>query len=170
MIRRLVLLQCLAAMVFTGFAQVRNANTGTNSEEIKSEVLHVEDELDHALLTGDSQVLDRILADTFLYVGTDGEVNTKGQRLTQINTGLIKYDFIKNDDVSLAVHGDTVVLSGRSTTTLLLRDKGSWGKGGALHSISPGRLSGNALFSHVYVKVRGRWQLVLDHVAYITEK
>jgi hypothetical protein len=171
MIREFVLLPLLAIIVVTGSAQVQtSAGAATDPEGVKKEVLKVENDLDQALLASDSHALDRIWADNFLYLGTSGEVKAKGERLAEIQSGTIKYDFIKNDDVRLSAHGDTVVLSGRSTTTLLLRDKSSWGAGGTSHFISPGRLSGNALFSHVYVKLHGRWQLVLEHMTYITEK
>jgi hypothetical protein len=69
----------------------------------------------------------------------------------------------------VVAYEDAVVVTGRFTSTVLIRDKRSWGPGGIPHLENPGRLSGNALFTHVYVRLGGRWQIILEHVTYITE-
>jgi hypothetical protein len=140
-----------------------------DAESAKKDVLAADAVFDKALLAGDTRALSGLWADDFLYAGTNGEILTKLQRLAQLRSGAVKYDALKEDDVRAVVYGDTVILSGRSTSTVLIGDKGSWGPGGISHKLSPGRLSGNALFTRVYVKLHGRWQIILEHETYITD-
>ena len=110
----------------------------------------VQEELHQAALTNDEDALDRIIADQ--QVTNDerfgrGEILTKAQVLADLRNGRQHVDKHKHDHVRLvAFGGNTVVLTGRSTSTL--------------HH--DGKLSnGPRLLTEVWVKMDGRWQRVV---------
>jgi ketosteroid isomerase-like protein len=72
-----------------------------------------------------------------------------------MKSGVQKSESITNDDVKVRVHGDTTVVTGRTT------QKGEY-KGQP--SISP------VLFTRVYARRGGQWQLVANHVSSIPQK
>lgn len=167
--RRILLLPfLLIALGWPAKAQ-DGAGRTAEAEAAKTAILKMESQFKEALLASDTRVLTGLWSDDFFYVGTNGELLTKAQRLTQLRSGTVRYDAIQQDDSHLIVYGDTVVVSGRNTSTLLVAENGPWGPPGVPHLHSPGRLSGNALFTHVYVRLHGRWQMTLEHVTYITE-
>jgi hypothetical protein len=147
----------------------RSAGKTLDPELTKNEVLKLEDQLDQAFLTADTRVLTGLWADDFVYVGTNAEILTKAQRLAQLQSKTVMYGALTRDDVRVVTYEDTVVVTGRCTSTILMRDNGSWGPLGISHLESPGRISGIALFTHVYVRLHGRWQIILEHLTYITE-
>jgi hypothetical protein len=167
--RRAVLVLWLATSFLSAASAQNKVNKTQNLEAAKKDVLNSESLFGQALLASDTQALSGLWAVDFLYAGTNGEILDKAERLAQLKSGAVKYDALKRDDVRLVAYEDTVVVSGRYTSTLLIRDSGSWGPGGISHLESPGRLSGIALFTHVYARLAGRWQVILEHVTYIIE-
>ena len=139
------------------------------TESVKKEITRIERQYQDALLANDLKNLTALMADDFLYVGTNAEILSKAQRIAQLRSKAVAYEALQQDDLRVVVYGDTVIVSGRNTSTLQIGGKGSWGPGGASHLINPGRLSGNALFTHAYVRLQGRWQMILEHMTYITE-
>lgn len=168
-ILRILVLHTLAVGLVTSVRGQATTQSGQEAESTRKEVLKIEEKFAEALLASDTRALAGLAADDFIYVGTNAEILTKTQRLTQLQSRLVRYEALQQDDLHVVVYGDTVVVSGRSTSTLQIGGKGSWGPGGASHLTSPGRLSGNALFTHAYAKLNGRWQMILEHVTYITE-
>lgn len=166
--RILLVLLITVAFVRSAGAQA-SVDKIADPETAKKEVLKLDGQFEKGLLAVDTHVLAILWADDFLYCGTGGEILTKIQRLAQLQSGAVKYDALKQDNLQVVIYGDTVVVSGRNTSTVLVGDKGSWGPGGISHKYSPGRRSGNALFTRVYVKLRGQWRIVLEHETYITD-
>jgi hypothetical protein len=167
--RRIVLVLWLATSFLSSAGAQNKTDKTPDQEAAKKAVLKSETLFDQAMLANDTQTLSGVWADDFLHAGTGGEILNKAERLAQLKSGAVKYDALQRDDVRVAAYEDTVVVSGRYTSTLLIRDSGSWGPGGISHLESPGRLSGIALFTHVYARLNGRWQMILEHVTYITE-
>jgi hypothetical protein len=162
----------LSVLLFSALLAIDTQGTAgktLDAEAAKNEVLKLEDELDQAFLTADTRVLAGLWSDDFLYVGTNAEILTKPQRLAQLQSKAVMYGALTRDDVRVVTYEDTVVVTGRCTSTILMRDNGSWGPLGISHLESPGRISGIALFTHVYVRLHGRWQIILEHMTYITE-
>src|ERR1700680_766288 len=75
-----LLLTVLLAGSLIGMMEAQEL-TGDKAEQIKRDVLKVEEERAQALEKGDLAVLNRILADDYEYVNVLGELNTKAQRL-----------------------------------------------------------------------------------------
>jgi len=155
MMRR-ILLAPLLAVSLVGFAKAQGT-TGNeaDTEEIKKEVLKAEDEQNQALQRGDTDVLGHIYADDLAYTNADGKILTKAQHLAEFRSGIRKFDSIRRDDINLHVYGNTVVLTGRSTSTLQYKGKVTKG---------PRR------FTDVYIKRDGRWLLVAHQVTDVAKE
>jgi ketosteroid isomerase-like protein len=150
MMRRTLLLSLLpVAILGMVMEQGASQNKTDAAEQTKREVLRVEDQRNHAMLKADTTALDRIYADEIAWTMSTGELLTKAQILANIRSGKQKLDsIIVSDDIRLHVYGNTVVMTGRTPTTL--RYKGS--------SIDYPRR-----YTNVYVKQAGQWQLVVHH-------
>ena len=116
-----------------------------DAEATKSEILHVEEVQDQAIMNGDTATLDRIYAEDFAYMNQFGDLIPRAQVLAGFQSRKAKMSSMKHDDIRIRVYGDTVVLTGRSAGTFHYNGKVSEG---------PRR------FTNVYVKLDGRWQLV----------
>jgi len=129
--------------------------TGDKAEQVKKDVLKIEEERAQALEKGDLAVLDRILADDYVYVNVLGELNTKAQRLTNTQSGISKHESLKEDDFRVHVYGDTVVMTGRASGLVHYR----------------GKVNNKARrFTNVYMKQGGQWRLVAHQATTIAEQ
>ncbi len=108
-------------------------------------LMQIEQELLDALLKGDTSAGERYLADTFTFTAPDGAVQDKARFIADVKSGDLKIESSTNEDMKVQVHGDTAVVTYRST------DKGNY-KGNDL--------SGQYRWTDVFVKRNGRWQIV----------
>jgi ketosteroid isomerase-like protein len=150
----LLLLVTNILVLQTTAQSVTGESGSTLAEANKNQVLEVEAEVDKALLAGDTNVLGRIYADDLSYTNQIGEILTKGQVLAGLQTGTIKLPTLGRQDIRLHAFGNTVILTGISTSTL--RYKG-------VVSDRPRR------FANVYVKQNGQWKLVAHTVTEIAK-
>jgi len=160
MIKRTVLAFLMTTMCFavpvTAQQKVRPISlseiTGTAPEETKKEILKIEEEHSLAVWNHDTATLNRLLADNWAYTNERGEVLSKEQWINNIKNQKFGMDTIIHDDIRMDQFGDTVVLMGRSTSTLHYNDKVSHG---------PRR------FELVFAKMNGNWKLVGHFVALV---
>ncbi len=126
-----------------------------STENVEQAVTKLENERVQALLRNDMAFIERVYADDYVVTGANGVVRTSAQVVADMKSGVQKIESITNDDVKVRVHGDTAVVTGRTT------QKGEY-KGQP--SISP------VLFTRVYVRRGGQWQLVANHSSSIPQK
>jgi ketosteroid isomerase-like protein len=145
---RRILVLPLALAVLVGFVrgQDSNRNEVNVMEEVKKEVLKVDNEKAQAALRVDRKVLGRIYADDVSWTNIRGQVLTKAQVLADLRSGNIKIDSVRHEDVRLRVYGNAVVLTGYSTGKSEYKGKA---------------FSNPRRYTNVYVKQDGRWQLVV---------
>jgi len=153
-----ILLMSVFAIALVSLAKAQGTvdkKVEAGDEEKRSAVLKVEDEVNQALLHGDAAALSRIYADDLAYTNERGEILDKSQVLAGLQTGNIKLPTMDHDDIRLHVYGNTVVLTGRSNSTLQYK----------------GRISkGPRRFTNVYVKLDGQWRLVCHQVTNAAEQ
>ena len=118
-------------------------------------MLKLSKEYDEATTRGDSSVLERILADEYLYISSNGGVFNKADAVKFSKSGEVKIESGRSDDVQVRGFGDTIVVTGRWTS------KGT-NKGKSFSDVDR--------YTSVYVKRNGRWQIVSDHVSSIPQK
>ena len=112
-------------------------------EDLKDEVLKIEEDRNQALQKGDADALDHIYSDDLVYTNARGYVLTKAQHLADVRTRNLRMASFNHSDVEVRVHGNTGIVTGTSTS--LVEYKG-------VASSSPRR------YVNVYVKENGLWR------------
>jgi uncharacterized protein (TIGR02246 family) len=136
--------------------QEPSANGADAVEQAKREVLALENEQVQDVFKGDAEALDRVYADDIAYTYANGELVSKSQALANIRSGKNKLFVPNHDDIRVQVYGDTVVLTGRTQSTLRCCDEKATS------------LKVHSRFTKVYVKLDGRWQMVVHQTTPIT--
>ena len=126
--------------------------TGSAPEETKKEILQIEEEHSKAVFDKDADTLNKLLADNWAYTNERGEVLSKEQWINNIKTRKFGMNNIIHDDIRMDQFGDTVVVMGRSTSSLHYQGKESRG---------PRR------FELVFAKLDGKWKLVGHFVSLV---
>jgi hypothetical protein len=128
---------------------------GHNPNPVEKALLKIEAELIGALVRNDVAVFERHLADTYAYVGPDGNVQDRAKWIADMKSGALKMASSANDEFKVQVHGKAAVVTYRST------DKGTYN----------GRdISGQYRWTDVFVKKGTRWLIVASQGTPIAKK
>jgi len=145
--KRILMAALLVAAISLVFGQPTpaSANQKGNDEQAVRQTLN---ELIAALGNSDTAALDRIYADGYTFVSDNGAMMTKAERIAAFKSGELKYESISYDVASIRLFGDTVV------AVMHIESK-----------FAPGvKFSGGKfLTTGTFVKIKGRWQLVVAH-------
>ena len=87
---------------------------GTDADDL----LAAEDERYDAMVAGDLETLDRLLADEVSYAHSSGVRDTKGQYFAKVRSGYYDYHSIDHPVERVEVLGDTAIVVGRMTADL----------------------------------------------------
>ena len=156
MTRRILLLPLLAAACVSfvkgqGTTKVEEDPVG---EAAIQEVRNVLTGYDQATKTGNADARAPLFDDNMLCVSERfgrGETLNKAQVMDLYRSGKLKNISYAHDNIRMqAFGGNTVVMTGRSTT--ILRYKGKLSKG-------------PRLFTFVLVKLDGQWQIAAQHIS-----
>ena len=160
MTRRILLLPLLG-IALVGFVQSQSTpKTGEDpaGEAAKQEILAVLKDYDQATKTGNADASAPLYNDDMLLLSERfgrGEVLTKAQVMDLHRSGRLKnISYVHNNIRLRAFGGNTVVMTGHSDT--ILEYKGKLSKG-------------PRLFTFVFVKLDGKWQIVSQHISDIPE-
>ena len=118
------------------------AGMAGNAEQ---ELTQLTDQYIAALKSKDTAALERIWADELTFITLRGDVQTKAQRLADIQSGANRFDSLETSDRKVRVYGDTAVMT--SLTTLKGQYKGQ-------------EASGQFRVTNVFVRRGGGWQIV----------
>lgn len=154
---RMLLGLTLLAISWGNFASLDVAaaqGAGAPTTQVEKEVLSVNESVDLAIRTKNTDALGKILSDTFDYTNQTGELLGKAQMLANIQSGKLTTVAQRHSGLRLRTYGDTVVMTGISTTSLVYNGKPS---------------NGPRRFTRVYVKKDGHWQLVAQHVTLVAK-
>src|SRR5262249_9330211 len=88
---------------------------GLQTAGAEAELKRLEREWFDAVVKGDAETLDRILADDFSALNDDGSFVNKAKMTEMLRAGLVKLDEIKSDEFGLRSYGNTAVVTGRAT-------------------------------------------------------
>ena len=114
-------------------------------DSVEQAVMQMEEDLRVAVTKGDMKTYGRIVGDDYVYTNQDALVRTKAQVMSDYDSGNLKYESLKFDEIKVHAYGDTAVVTGRSTTTG--KDNGK-------------EFAGQFRYTRVYVKRQGSWQIV----------
>jgi uncharacterized protein (TIGR02246 family) len=124
----------------------RKANYSSQKDDsVEKAVMQMEEELRAAISKGDAKAYARIVGDDYVFTNADALMRTKAQMVSAYESGSIKYESVKFDEIKVHPYGDTVVVTGRSTVKGMDNGKD---------------ISGQSRYTRVYVKRQGKWQLV----------
>jgi hypothetical protein len=113
---------------------------------MEQEVLEVENERIQALLQKDFTTLERIMAEEYLHVESNGTIRTKAQFLAALKAGEFAFDSFDIEENSIRTYGGTAIVIGRYSNRIRTGGKTLPTK--------------RARHLRVYVKRAGYWQLV----------
>jgi ketosteroid isomerase-like protein len=99
---------------------------------------------DASLIKKDRATMERLYADDYMYIHSNGTVANKTQDIAESMSPAQAWTARKSDDLKVRIYGDVAVITGLSTLT------GS----------AKGYDSGARRFTEVWVRRNGGWQLV----------
>ncbi|MGH9321036.1 MAG: nuclear transport factor 2 family protein [Vicinamibacteria bacterium] len=121
---------------------------GAASEEATKELLAIEHGLANAWVSKDRVFIAGVLADEWAVVDAAGDVRTKQEVLKEFDSGDLRLDAAKVENVEVRQFGDVAVVRGRSNST------------GAYKGVS---MTVALRFTDVFVKKDGRWLCIASH-------
>ena len=105
------------------------------------EIIALENRRIEAMIKGDIQALEEILADDLIYTHTTARLDTKTSFIEAISSGRSNYRSVEREDVKVRQFGDTAVVTGHA-------------------KFHVGDNKFEARFLDVYAKRDGVWQMV----------
>ncbi|HKP73443.1 MAG TPA: nuclear transport factor 2 family protein [Pyrinomonadaceae bacterium] len=144
--RKILILAALLVLASPAFTRGQTAaNKPTAGGKSEREILKFIDDWIDALKRNDGAALERMVADDFHIVLSDGQTRDKEQELAPSKSGEIKFDHLSAEDVKIFVSGDTAIATGV----------------GIFRGTSKGRaFDGRERFFDVYQKRNGRWLIL----------
>ena len=102
-------------------------------------------DLNAAIVKADTAFLDRVLAQDYVHYRPRGTIENRAQYLEDRKDGGVKFESLVADDVKVRFYGDTAIVTYRST---------------AKGKDQQGTIDEQRLWTRVFVRRDGRWQLV----------
>lgn len=157
MLQRSFLLTALVATWagFTGSPAATAADTPESVAQTKAEILKVNAELDRAVEMNDADALGAVLSDRLQYTNQLGETVNKAGWQDHVRRNQVKMLTIRHRVDGMEVFGNTVVVRGTSTSTVLFHGKKS---------------EGPRSFMRVFLKQDGKWLLIAQHVSLVQKQ
>ncbi len=127
--------------------QVPAMNESTKAQqgtiEVEQHLRQLNDEWVKAVVRGDGETLNRVMADDFIFT-YPLEGDDKAQFIADVTSGDLKIEHITREQLSVRVFGSTAVLAARDSATWLYHGR---------------ELSGQYRVILIYSKRDDRWQL-----------
>lgn len=127
------------------------SQTGGDEQGLRQTI----DELSAALGKNDVAALDRIYADDYTFVGDNGMMMTKAERIGAFKSGDLKYESVSFDTTKIQMFGDTAIALIRITSKFAPNSKFK---------------SGKFFTTGTFAKIKGRWQLIAAHNTRLDEQ
>jgi hypothetical protein len=148
--RRRMLALPVLLVALTSSASAQEKTRSEAEEAVKKEVLKVDDQFHEARAAKDRAKIERILADELTWTARGDRLN-KTQVIADIFSNNLHFISFAHDNVTARTFGNnTVIVTGHSTSVLEYKGK---------------RFDAPRLFTDVWFKMDGRWQLVGHHVS-----
>ena len=120
----------------------------------EQELITLANRFSDAQVKKDRQAMERLLSDDYLFIHSNGLVWNKTQEIAEIMSSGINWSADKLDGMQSRVFGDAGVVTGRET----------------LEGSGKGYVSGARLFTEIFVKRAGGWQLVGGQATLVPKK
>jgi quinoprotein glucose dehydrogenase len=120
----------------------------TTAGKAEQEIKDAERQFNEARARADVATLDRLLADDWTITHGDGTIDSKARYLADLRSGARKFDYVKGEEITVRLYGETAVAAGLTDSRVLFNGQPT---GGPLR------------FTRVYVKRDGRWRMLVSH-------
>lgn len=137
--------QFLAALVLVAGWQPALALPHRENKIAHKEIEALEQQWRQAIVTNNVSEMDRLLADDYIGITSNGTIETKAQALAQRRAGTMQITKLDLSDIHVRVYGDTAVVT--SVADLV-------GTNGASD------ISGKYRYTRVYNRRLGHWKIV----------
>ena len=117
----------------------------TQSVDLEKQIVELERERLKAMIDADSEALNSILSDDLTYIHTTTREDSKKSLIDSLASGGLSYKSMDTEGVKVRIYGDAAVVTGSAEIKV--------SSGGRLLEFS-------ILFTDVYAKQEGRWQMV----------
>ncbi|HEV2915028.1 MAG TPA: nuclear transport factor 2 family protein [Pyrinomonadaceae bacterium] len=146
MMRKSLILAVLVVLASASLTpgQTKGDKSAGNSKT-EREILKLMDDWIEALKRQDAAALDRLFADDFHIIESDGRMRDKEQELAPVKSGDTRFEHLSVEDVKVFIYGNTAIATGIGTY------KGTY-KGRAFEN--------RERFFDVYQKLHGRWKIL----------
>ncbi len=122
---------------------------------VESDLIQTERQFFAALVDGNVQALDRLLADDFTIIDVmRGSEVAKPALLEAIRSGQVKFDAIEPIESRARLHPPTAIVTGRTRMSL---------------RAGPDKFAVASRYTHVWIEERGRWRLAAAQGTQIVE-
>ena len=119
--------------------------SSASAQGVQDQIKKLEMDRAAAVVAGDVATLDKLTADDFTFIHPDGQMTGKAQTMDAIKAGQIKLTSNTVSDLKVRMYGDVAVVTGKAD----------------LEGTAFGQnVTGQVMFTRVYVKKDGRWQSV----------
>ena len=135
----------LVAVVLLAFCHAAGALPHREKSEIHKQIETLEQQWRDALINNNVAQMDRLLADDYVGITSNGTVETKTQALDQRRAGPVRITRLDITDTHVRVYGDTAVVTSQATLE---------GTNGASD------ISGQYRYTRVYARRLGKWKIV----------
>lgn len=122
--------------------------------DVEREIRDVEQARAQALRHNAVEALSRLYADDFLMITSTGQMRTKQDQLRDISASTIQHQDSDDKILKLRTYGKVAVVQSESRGGLVMNGQGD---------------TTLRRFTRVYVKKKGRWQLVATHISRVEE-
>jgi len=136
--QRITLMLIILSLLAVSLAWSQGGNT-------EQQIREVNDRYIAAQLNNDSDSLQKLMADDFMAIRSDGSLSTRAQEIEHIKSGALTHEKSDIKDVKIRVYGNTAVASVRS-----------YFKG----TVNGKPLSSTVRVTRVWVKQKGNWKCV----------
>lgn len=140
----------IAAAIVLGWHSVEPAQAVSTAGE---QVLQCDAEMAEAVVAGDLKRLEEIYADDYVYVGSDGTLVTRSQRLEGFRSGALRYLSTKHTGATVRVYGETAIVQGQTRSKVVAGER---------------LIEGDFRYVGVWVRQGNKWRIVLTQATRIT--
>jgi ketosteroid isomerase-like protein len=121
----------------------------------EQELTRLEHESHEAFLQNDTDTLNRILGDDFVFTDPEGRFVTKAEWIADMKAGELAFESIHMNDLRVRIYGDAAVTNGR--VTMKMRSKN-------------GSITSHYCYIVMYVRRDGRWQAVAEQATLLASQ
>jgi ketosteroid isomerase-like protein len=151
---RISLLLLLGLMAIPSGVAAQDDHNSQSSDALKAEMLKADEAFNQAVLSKDIPALNALLADKLSWIAR-GDRLDKAQVIADFKSENLHFNSLSHDELVVQMFGTTAVVTGHSTSVLEYKGKS---------------FTSPRLFTSVYMKLDGRWQLVAHQVSELAAK